>query len=103
MDQLKAFWDALVAKVAAALPGVVSAVESEAGAFISAIAQIALGAVIQQLPLVLSGSEKFGAAVATTIQTVEAQGKTIAVSDAQAAVQTAFDHLTTAITPAPAA
>jgi hypothetical protein len=90
---LQTFWLGLVAKIKAALPGIESVAEAEAGSFISAIAQIALGAVISQLPLVLSGSEKLGAAVASTVMQVEAQGKNIVISDAQAAVQAAHDHL----------
>jgi predicted aconitase with swiveling domain len=95
---LQTFWLALVAKVKAALPVIESVVASEAEAFLSSIAQIALGAVITNLPLVASGTEKFGAAVASTVQQVEAQGKTIAISDAQSAVQAAHDHLLASVT-----
>lgn len=65
--------------------------------FLMAIGQIAIGAVLKQAPLVIAGSEKFGAAVAETIQTVEAQGKAVAVSDAQLAVQAAYHAVTQAV------
>lgn len=68
-------------------------VVAEAENFAVALGTIALGAVLKQVPLMLSGTEKFGAAVADTVMTVETQGKTIAHSDAQAAVQQSFDAL----------
>lgn len=68
-------------------------VEPVAEAFFPALAQIALGAVLQQAPLILSGAEKFGAATVSVIQQVEAQGQTLATNDAHAVVQAAFDKL----------
>lgn len=54
------------------------------------LAEIAVGAVLKQAPLVLDGTEKFGNAVASVVQTVEASGKTVAIQTAQTAVQTAY-------------
>ena len=54
------------------------------------IGKLALGAVVAEAPKLISGSEKFGNAVANVVQTVEGQGKTILVQDAQMAVQNAY-------------
>ena len=57
------------------------------------VAQIALGAVMQQAPLVISGSVKLANATATVISTLATQGKAVAVSQAEAAVQAAYNDL----------
>lgn len=54
------------------------------------LAELAGKAVMEELPKVVSGSEKFGNAVTNVIQTVEASGKTIAIQTAQTAVQSAY-------------
>lgn len=59
--------------------------------FLSSLAQIAVGAVLHEAPAVISGAEKFGNAVATVIQSVEAQGKQIAITDAHAVVTSAYN------------
>lgn len=64
-------------------PVVVDAAE----AFLREIFTIAAQAVLAEAPKVISGTEKFGNAVTNVIQTVEAQGKTILLQDAQMAVQ----------------
>jgi hypothetical protein len=61
--------------------------------FLSSLAQIAIGAVLKQAPLVISGAEKFGVAVTSVVQQVEAQGKTIAINDAHAVVQAAYNSI----------
>lgn len=61
--------------------------------FLSSLADIALGSVLKQAPLVLSGAEKFGTAVTDVIQYVETQGKTIAINDAHAVVQAAYNKV----------
>jgi hypothetical protein len=68
--------------------------------FLSSLAQIAIGAVLQQAPLVISGAEKFGGAVTTVIQSVETQGKTIALNDAHAITQAAYNAVQQVATPA---
>ncbi|HEY1806077.1 MAG TPA: hypothetical protein VGG45_16505 [Terracidiphilus sp.] len=75
-------------------------VVSDLEAFLSAVGQIAIGAVLKQAPLVLSGAEKFGAAVVDVVQQVEIQGKAVAVADAQFAVQAAYRAVQTAVAPA---
>lgn len=70
--------------------------------FLSAIGTIAIGAVLKQAPLVLSGAEKFGAAVTHVVQQVEEQGKTIAIQDAQMAVQGAYHAVQVAVSSRPA-
>lgn len=65
--------------------------------FVRELGSIALNAVMTELPKAISGQEKFGAAVATVVQTVEAAGKPILVQDAQNAVQTAFHAVQAAV------
>lgn len=54
------------------------------------IAAICGQAVLNEAPKVLSGAEKFGNAVTSVIQQVEAAGKTIALQTAQAGIQAAY-------------
>lgn len=68
-------------------------VVAEAADFLEAVGEIALGAVLKQVPLMLTGGEKFGQAVTATVYAVEGQGKTIAIADAQSAVTKAFTAL----------
>lgn len=70
--------------------------EAEIG--LEELGSIALDAVETEAPKVLGGGEKFGSAVTNVIQTVEAKGKTILVSDAQAAVQNAYHAFQAAVT-----
>jgi len=73
------------------------AVESDVEIAFEDLAQISLGAVLAQAPAVLSGAEKFGTAVTSVVQTVEAAGKTVAVTTAQTAVQQAYDTIASAV------
>jgi len=68
--------------------------------FLSSLAQVAIGAVLDQAPLAISGAEKFGNAVANVLQTVEAQGKTMAINDVHAVVQSAYTAVKQVATPA---
>lgn len=61
------------------------------------LATIALNAVATQAPLVLSGQEKFSAAVSTVITGLGANGKSIGVSVAEAAVQSAYNTISALI------
>jgi hypothetical protein len=54
------------------------------------LATIAGNAVLTEAPKVLSGQEKFANAVANVVAAVEAEGKTVAVNTAKAAVQLAY-------------
>lgn len=70
-------------------------VEPELVSFAESVGEIALGAVLKQVPLIAAGTEKFGAAVTDVVQTVEANPTlpAIAMSDAQQAVQNSVDAL----------
>jgi hypothetical protein len=57
------------------------------------VATIALGAVMQQAPLVLSGSIKLANATASVISTLASQGKSVVASQAEAAVQATYNEL----------
>ena len=54
------------------------------------LGKLALNAVIAEAPKLISGNEKFGSAVVNVVQSVEGQGKTVLVQDAQMAVQNAY-------------
>lgn len=54
------------------------------------LAEVAGQAVLAQAPKVLSGQVKFGNAVSQVIDTVKAEGKTVAEQTAAAAVQLAY-------------
>lgn len=66
-------------------------IEQDLEAFFSAFAQIALGAVLEQAPLVIAGTEKFGQAVVTVIQQAEAKGWQVAIPAAQQLVQQVYN------------
>lgn len=63
----------------------------EAGA--EEIATVALNAVAQQAPLVLTGQEKLSNATSAVITTLATQGKSVAASVAEASVQSAYNTL----------
>lgn len=65
------------------------------------VATIALGAVMQQAPLVISGTEKLAAATAAVITTLGSQGKVVAATNAQAAVQIVYNNLSELVAPKP--
>lgn len=65
------------------------------------IATLALNAVASEAPKVLSGEEKLSAATSTVINSLASQGKTIAATNAQAAVQTAYNFLSGLLHPTP--
>ena len=92
--QLEGFLEAEAQKAKAEITKLYSEIEPvviEYGEdFLASLAQIAMGAVLQQIPLLISGGEKFGAAVTETYQTLVAQGKPLAIQDAQLAVQAAY-------------
>lgn len=65
-------------------------IEADLEAFFSAFAQIALGAVLEQAPLVISGAEKFGTAVTSVIQQAESKGWQVALPAVQQLVQQVY-------------
>jgi len=87
--------EAEVVKVAEEIGPVVVQYTEE---FLSSLAEIAVGAVLKQAPLAISGAEKFGSAVADVVQSVEAQGKSLAIQDAQAATQAAYQSIKNVVT-----
>jgi hypothetical protein len=56
-------------------------------------APLAINAVIAEAKNIASGQEKFGNAVASVVQDVEAAGKPILVADGQALVQNAYNYI----------
>jgi hypothetical protein len=67
-----------------------TAVVQDLEAFVSQFSGIAINAVIAEAPKLISGQEKFGAAVTSVFQQAEAAGLNVAVQDAQMLVQSAF-------------
>lgn len=63
------------------------------------LAEAALQAVLAEAPKVISGAEKLSSATSTVLTTLGAQGKSIAVSDASAAVQAAYNAIAAAAHP----
>lgn len=76
----------IVAVAEAIVPPVVNVLEVG----LADLADIAGTAMMAQVGKVMSGTEKFGTAVTDVIQTVEAQGKVVALQTAQSAVQQAY-------------
>lgn len=68
-------------------------VVSDLEALWSFAAPIAINAVMAQVSSVASGTEKFGTAVTTVVQAVEAAGKPIVIADGQALVQNAYNFV----------
>lgn len=56
-------------------------------------APLALAAITSQAPLVISGAEKFGAAVASVAMDLEKQIGPVVISDVQAIVQNGYNWL----------
>ena len=94
-------FEAEAAKVIAAGEADIAALAKEIGPIvlnygsqlIGALANIAFGAVMAQVPNVISGEEKFGSAVASTIMQMEAKGWQVIVQDVQLAVQAIYDQV----------
>lgn len=57
------------------------------------LGQVALDAVIKEVPKVISGQEKFNSAVNTVATTLKSSGKTAAQAVIAAAVQAAYEGL----------
>lgn len=78
------------AKIVAVATAFLPEIEQGVEVAVEELAAIAGNAVLAQAGAVLSGSEKFGTAVTSVVQTVESSGKSILISDAQTAVQNAY-------------
>lgn len=66
-------------------------------------APLALNAVMAQATAVATGQEKFGNAVASVVQSVEAAGMPIVITDGQALVQNAYNYIQSKLPAAPPA
>lgn len=77
-------------EIVAAAPAFIQTVETDAKAILSAAVPLAIGAVMDNAPLVLSGTEKFGSAVTSVIQQLEAKFGPVVVADIQTVVQMAY-------------
>ena len=95
------FLNSIKAKVSAVFNDFVASVRALADSFlpkagklaeaaIEDVFEIAAAAVLSQAPKVISGQEKFSNAVDVVVKSVTAQGKTIAINTANAAVQLAY-------------
>lgn len=96
-----ALWDDIKAeavKVADELEGLAVEIGKEAVASIEDVfregAPLAVAAVVAQIPKVLSGSEKFGEAVTSVAQDLQAKLGPVAMGDVQTLVQSTFTGLT---------
>lgn len=78
MSWLSNWWHGIVAKAETIWSKVSPAVEADLEQFAEALAEIVLGAVTEQIPLALSGGEKFATAVKNVID--QAKTKGLAVS-----------------------
>lgn len=87
---LEAFFASAAAEVEKVASAFLPKLEQLVEVALEDLASIAGQAVLTQAANVISGQEKFGAAVTDVVQTVEASGKTVAIQTAQTAVQTAF-------------
>lgn len=70
-----------------------STVESDLEALWSFAAPLAINAVLAEAPKVISGTEKFGNAVTSVFQSVEAAAKPVAIADVQAITQNAYNYI----------
>lgn len=86
---LSAFFNTVKSDVEKFFAKAVPVLEQDAEIAFEDLAAIAGKAVIAEAQFAISNPEKFGNAVQHVVQTVEAQGKTVLLQSAQAAVQVA--------------
>ena len=82
--------DALGAEAQHIVEKIGPVVVADIGSALEELGKLALDAVIAEAPKLISGREKFGSAVTNVVQSLEGQGRTILVQDAQMAVQNAY-------------
>ena len=94
------FWSSIGAALSSVFATAVTDVKAIAAYFkpmvqasAQEIATLAMQSVLAEAPKVLAGTEKFSNAVSTVITTLGTQGKAIALSDASAAVQAAYNYV----------
>lgn len=90
LTNLENFFAGAAKEVEAVAAGLVPKLENLVEVALEDLAAFAGRAVLDEASKVISGKEKFGNAVTNVVQSVEAQGKTVAIQTAQTAVQTAF-------------
>jgi len=101
LSALEAWAESVRDKIVAVAEAFLPTLENDLEIALEDLAAIAGQAVLAQATAVISGNEKFGAAVTDVIQTVEASGKTVLTQTAQSAVQQAYTVIkTVANTPA---
>lgn len=103
---MNAFFTELEAELAAGVKAIAVQITAAAHFFkpilaatAAELAQVALQAVLQQAPLVLSGQQKFSAASSTVLTKLGAAGKQAAIADVQVAVQAAYNAIAAAAHP----
>lgn len=101
VSKLEAFFKSAEARVEEFAHAFLPKAEALLETALEDLAEIAGEAVLTQASSVLSGKEKFGNAVASVIQQVEASGKTVALQTAQTAVQTAYLTVQSLVNKAP--
>lgn len=89
------------AKIEPTLAAIWKAIKPMVEATAEEIATIALNAVTQNALATLSGAEKLSTAVNNVVTTLATQGKSVTVTNAETAVQSAYNYLSTQI-PTPA-
>jgi len=86
------------AKIETGLKALAVTVETDAVAAIEDVfkigAPLAVAAIMQQIPLLISGAEKFGNAVTSVAQDLQAKLGPVTIADVQTLVQTTFTGLT---------
>jgi len=94
-------WDDIqteAGKIETGLEALAVTVETNAVAAIEDVfkigAPLAVAAIMQQVPLLISGTEKFGNAVTSVAQDLQSKLGPIAIADVQTLVQTTFTGLT---------
>jgi hypothetical protein len=99
--QLEAFLKMEAAKIGPAINAIAQFFKPMAVASLEEIATAALNSVMAEAPKVLAGTEKFANAVSNVITTAGQNGKVVAASLAETAVQAAYNTLSTIIHPVP--
>lgn len=95
-QQLKDAWHAVQAKLTSFWVHVEPALEADAVQLMEALGEIALGAVLKQIPLIASGAEKFNQAVLEVVHDAKTQGIAVSQIMAQKAVQDVVTNIAAA-------
>lgn len=100
------FWTSLESELTAAIKSLGPQITAAANYFkpmvqasAQELAQVALQAVLAQAPAVISGQQKLSNATSQVLTTLGTAGKTVAVADATAAIQAAYNAVSAAAHP----